>query len=91
VAGSYREVKDNDGTASGGSGKGRVCAGEVPSSLYWVGSGTSAVLPHGVGELCDALLRLQKRFVGLMAGKKGRYPADPLFVRFGLLKVGDLY
>ena len=53
MGGSHREVKDKDGTASGGSGEGRVCAGEVPSSLYWVGSGTSAVLPHGVGELCD--------------------------------------
>ena len=39
----------------------------------------------------DALLRLQKRFVGLMAGKRGWYPADPLFARFGVLKVGDLY
>ena len=36
-------------------------------------------------------LRLQKRFVGLMAGKRGRYHADPLFARFGVLKVGDLY
>ena len=53
MGGSHREVKDKDGTVSGGSGEGRVCAGEVPSSLYWVGFGTAAVLPHGVGELCD--------------------------------------
>ena len=39
----------------------------------------------------EALLRLQKRFVGLMAGKRGIYHADPLFARFGVLKVGDLY
>jgi len=39
----------------------------------------------------DALLRLQKRFVSLMAGKRGRYHTDPLFARFGVLKVGDLY
>ena len=36
-------------------------------------------------------MRLQKRFVGLMAGKRGLYHADPLFFRFGVLKVGDLY
>ena len=39
----------------------------------------------------DALLRLQKRFVGLVAGSVGLYHADPLFARFGVLKVGDLY
>ena len=38
-----------------------------------------------------ALLRAQKRFVGLMAGRRGLYHADPLFARFGVLKVGDLY
>ena len=26
-----------------------------------------------------------------MAGKRGRYHVDPLFARFGVLKVGDLY
>ena len=38
-----------------------------------------------------ALLKAQKRFVGFMAGVGGRYHADPLFARFGVLKVGDLY
>ena len=38
-----------------------------------------------------ALLKAQKRFVGFMAGAEGRYHADPLFARFGVLKVGDLY
>ena len=33
----------------------------------------------------------KKRFVGLMAGKTYRYHADPLFARYGVLKVGDLY
>ena len=38
-----------------------------------------------------ALLRLQKRLVGLIAGRRGLYHADPLFARLGVLKVGDLY
>ena len=37
-----------------------------------------------------ALLKAQMRFVGFMA-VVGRYHADPLFARFGVLKVGDLY
>ena len=41
--------------------------------------------------LGGALLRLQKRLVGLIAGRRGLYHADPLFARFGVLKVGDLY
>ena len=63
------------------------------------------VLPHlqyclmvwGNFEACrnatkgEALLRAQKRFVGLMAGRRGLYHADPLFARFRVLKVGDLY
>ena len=38
-----------------------------------------------------ALLKLQKRFVGLLAGKRGLFHADPLFAEFGVLKIGDLY
>jgi hypothetical protein len=37
------------------------------------------------------LLKLQKRFVGLIAGQGGRYHADLLFAGCGVLKVGDLY
>ena len=37
------------------------------------------------------MLRYQKRFAGLVAGKWGRYHADPLFAQFSMLKVGDLY
>jgi hypothetical protein len=36
-------------------------------------------------------LKLQKRFVGIIAGKVGRYHAYPLFAKYGILKVGDLY
>jgi hypothetical protein len=32
-----------------------------------------------------------KRFLGIIAGKGGRYHADPLFAKYGILKVGDLY
>jgi hypothetical protein len=39
----------------------------------------------------ETLLKLQKRFVGLIAGKRGLYHADPLFAENGVLKVGDLY
>ena len=41
--------------------------------------------------LGGSLLRYQKRFAGLVAGKRGGYHADPLFARYGMLKVGDLY
>ena len=38
-----------------------------------------------------SLLRQQKRFAGLVAGRTGRYHSDPLFAAQGMLKVGDLY
>ena len=38
-----------------------------------------------------ALLRYQKRFAGLVAGRQGRYHADPLFAQFAMLKIEDLY
>ena len=41
--------------------------------------------------LGGSLLRYQKRFAGLVAGRRGLYHADPLFARHGMLKVGDLY
>ena len=37
------------------------------------------------------MLRYQKRFAGLVAGVRGRFHADPILSRFGMLKVGDLY
>ena len=83
-----------------GRASGLLNGGLLPS-LY-----DGMVLPHlqyclmvwgdfevGLNRTCGEalLLRLQKRFVGLMAGKRGIYNADPLFARFGVLKVGDLY
>ena len=41
--------------------------------------------------LGGSLLRYQKRFAGLVAGKRGRFHADPLLAQHGMLKVGDLY
>ena len=43
------------------------------------------------GAQGETLLKLQKRFVGLIAGRGGLYHADPLFYKYGILKVGDLY
>ena len=39
----------------------------------------------------QALLRYQKRFAGLIAGRRGQYHSDPLFAQFGMVKIGDLY
>jgi hypothetical protein len=39
----------------------------------------------------ETKLKLQKRFVGLIARKSSRYHADPLFAKYGILKVVDLY
>jgi hypothetical protein len=39
----------------------------------------------------ETLLKLQKRFVGIIAVQGGHYHADPLFAKYGILKVGDLY
>jgi hypothetical protein len=38
----------------------------------------------------ETLLKLQKRFLSIIAGKGGRYHADPLFSKYGILKGGDL-
>ena len=72
-------------------------------SLLWLYNGL--VLPHlqyclmvwgdfngGRNKtLGMALYKYQKRFVGLIAGLKGRYHSDPLLARYGLLKIEDLY
>jgi hypothetical protein len=39
----------------------------------------------------ETLLKLQKRFVGLLAANGGRYHAGPPFSGYGVLKVGHLY
>ena len=41
--------------------------------------------------LGGSLLKYQKRFAGLVAGRRGLYHADPLFAQSGMLKIGDLY
>ena len=38
-----------------------------------------------------SLLKLQKRFVGIISGRRDRYHADPLFARLQSLKIDDLY
>ena len=42
-------------------------------------------------SLGESLLKYQKRFMGLIAGKHRRYHSDPIFSKFGLMKIGDLY
>jgi hypothetical protein len=39
----------------------------------------------------ETFLKFQKRYVGLIAAKRGLYHADPLSAKYGILKVGDLY
>lgn len=41
--------------------------------------------------LGESLFKHQKRFLGLIAGKRGSYHSDPLFSKFGILKINDLY
>ena len=77
-----------------------VLGGRALLSLY-----NGLVLPHlqyclmvwgdfcGCGNLTlgGSLLRYQKRVAGLVAGRRGRYHADPLMAQYGMLKIGDLY
>ena len=39
----------------------------------------------------EALLKCQKRIVGFIEGKRGKYHADPIFYSNSILKIGDLY
>ena len=41
--------------------------------------------------LASSLLKYQKKFVGMISQIKGRYHSDPLFAKFGMLKIDDLY
>ena len=77
-----------------------VLGGEAVHMLY-----NALVLPHlqycllvwGDFEegrnkvLGDSLLRYQKRFLGLITDKRGKYHADPIFSQLKILKVDDLY
>ena len=99
--GHIEQVKAKVGRLLGVLGRaGAVLGRRSLLSLY-----NGLVLPHlqyclmvwgdfGAGRnetLGGVLLRYQKRFAGLVAGRRGRYHADPFFARFGMLKVGDLY
>ena len=100
-AGHIERVRRKVGQLLGVLGRaGAVLDGGLLRSLY-----NGLVLPHiqyglmvwgdfegdGNGVRAGPLLGYQKRFVGLMAGRRGRYHADPLFASYGVLKVGDLY
>ena len=77
-----------------------VIGGESIRSLY-----NGLILPHlqyclmvwgdfegGRKKTVGAtLLRHQKKLVGMVAGERGKYHADPLLARYGILKIGDLY
>ena len=95
------KVKSKTAQLLGVLGRARgVLHGDCLRVLY-----NSLVLPHlqycllvwgdfkgdGNSSLGRAILSHQKRLVGVIAGKTGRYHADPLLAKFGLLKIGDLY
>ena len=100
-SGQIEKVRTKVGQLLGVIGRaGAVLGGRCLLSLY-----NGLVLPHlqyclmvwgdfkGGRNLTlgGALLRYQKRFAGLVAGTRGRYHADPLLARYGILKIGDLY
>ena len=99
--GQIERVKAKVGQLLGVLGRlGSVLGGQQLLSLY-----NGMVLPHlqyclmvwgdlqggRNSTLGGALLRYQKRFAGMAAGRRGRYHADRLLARHGMLKVGDLY
>ena len=46
---------------------------------------------QGAGNVTLAGSLLRYQIAGLVAGKRGRHPADSLFAQYVMLKVGDLY
>ena len=99
--GQIEQVRTKVGQLLGVLGRaGSVLGGRSLLSLY-----NGLVLPHlqyclmvwgdfrGCGNvtLGGSLLRYQKRLAGLVAGRAGRYHADPLLAQHGMLKVRDLY
>ena len=100
-AGHIGQVRAKVGRLLGVLGRaGAVLGGRSLLSLY-----NGLVLPHlqyclmvwgdfqegRNATLGGALLRYQKRFAGLVAGKRGLFHSDPVFAQFGMLKIGDLY
>ena len=92
--GQIEKVRTKVGQLLGVLGRaGAVLGGSSLLSLY-----NGLVLPHlqyclmvwgdfqGArnGTLAGSLLRYQKRFAGLVAGKRGLYHSDPLFAQFGM-------
>ena len=99
--GHIEKVRKKVGQLLGGLGRAvPVLGGRLLLSLY-----NGLVLPHlqyclmvwgdfraaRNATLGASLERYQKRFAGLVAGRRGQYHADPLLARYGMLKVGDLY
>ena len=41
--------------------------------------------------LGSGFIKLQKKMVGMIGGKRGWFHADPLFAKFKILKIQDLY
>ena len=95
------KVKSKIGQLVGVVGRAKAVLGkETLRSLY-----NGMVLPHlqyclmvwgdfeasrnlTVGK---ALLRHQKKLVGMITGQKGTFHSDPLFAELGILKIEDLY
>ena len=99
--GQIEKVRARVGRLLGVVGRaGSVLGGRLVLSLY-----NALVLPHlqyclmvwgdfREGRnltLGGSLQAYQRRFAGLVAGRRGRYHADPILAEYGMLKVGDLY
>ena len=100
-SGQIEKVKAKVGRLLGVLGRVRYSlGGESVLKLY-----NALVLPHlqycllvwgdfeeGRNKLLgESLLKYQKRFMGIISGKRGVYHSDPIFSQYGLLKIDDLY
>ena len=100
-SGHIEKVKTKVSRLLGVLGRARsVLGGDLVLRLY-----NALVLPHlqyclmiwGDFEegrnkvLGDTLLKHQKKFLGIITGKRGMYHSDPIFSQLGLLKINDIY
>ena len=100
-SGQIEKVRSKVGRLLGVLGRAQAAlGGELVHKLY-----NALVLPHlqyclmvwgdfeeGRNKLLgESLLRYQKRFLGLISHQTGRYHSDPLFSKFDILKIQDLY